>query len=340
MKGEIVLENLNKEYNDNLVVNNISLKITPGEFISLLGPSGSGKTTTLSMIAGFVQPSSGNILIDSRDVTHTSPQQRGLGMVFQNYALFPHMTVFENIAFPLKVRRYGKSEIEEKVRWALQTVQLEQFFDRNPSQLSGGQQQRVALARAIVFEPNVILMDEPLGALDKNLRYRMQTEIKELQQRLNITMIYVTHDQEEALNMSDRIAILNDGKIMQVDSPMTIYEKPNNSFVAKFLGEANLIPEGIVNKQGGNGLIFIRPERAEISVQTKADKNETYNSIKGKVTQISFLGNLIRYEVLVDSNESHFVTVDVNNKSNIEIHKVGEPVLVYWKRSDEETIYE
>jgi ABC-type Fe3+/spermidine/putrescine transport system ATPase subunit len=224
------------------------VSIAPGEFFSLLGPSGSGKTTTLMMVAGFVHPDGGAILLDGQDIAAVPPQKRGFGMVFQNYAIFPHLNVFENIAFPLRARRWPKAMVAERVTWALEMVRLGRFADRYARQLSGGQQQRVALARAIVFHPSVVLMDEPLGALDKNLRYEMQVEIKEIQQRLGMTVLYVTHDQEEAMSMSDRIAIMNRGRIDQVGPPGVVYEQPVNPFVGRFLGEANLI-EGTMTRR-------------------------------------------------------------------------------------------
>ena len=217
--GSVVLDRVTKRYGQETVVAEVSLTIAPGEFFTLLGPSGSGKTTTLSMLAGFVLADGGRVLLDGRDVTRAPPRERGLGMVFQNYAIFPHLDVFENVAFPLRVRRAPKPEVERRVAEALATVKLTGFERRYGRQLSGGQQQRVALARAIVAHPRVVLMDEPLGALDKNLRYHMQVEIKEIQRRLGMTVVYVTHDQEEALTMSDRIAILDRGRIAQMGPP-------------------------------------------------------------------------------------------------------------------------
>src|SRR5215472_8264802 len=285
-RGAIELRGLTKRYGEETVVDAIAVSIAPGEFFSLLGPSGSGKTTTLMMVAGFVRPDGGVILLDGEDIAEVPPQKRGFGMVFQNYAIFPHLSVFENIAFPLRARRWANGAVADRVSWALELVRLGRFGDRHAHQLSGGQQQRVALARAIVFHPPVVLMDEPLGALDKNLRFEMQVEIKEIQQRLGMTVIYVTHDQEEAMSMSDRIAILNHGRVHQVGSPGEVYERPADPFVGRFLGEANLL-EGAVTAQGDitrlllpsgeelraphgraceedRGMMFIRPERVEI----------------------------------------------------------------------------
>ena len=221
------------------VVDNLHLDIERGEFLTLLGPSGSGKTTTLMMLAGFEMPTAGEILLEGKPLTRLPPYKRQIGMVFQNYALFPHMTVAENIGFPLSVRRMARDEIAHRVERVLDMVQLTGFGDRRPAQLSGGQQQRIAVARALVFEPKLVLMDEPLGALDKQLREQMQLEIRRLHQRLGVTMVYVTHDQAEALTMSDRIAVFHRGKIQQLDAPEQLYETPVNAFVARFIGENN-----------------------------------------------------------------------------------------------------
>ncbi|MBV9563509.1 MAG: ABC transporter ATP-binding protein [Bradyrhizobium sp.] len=226
---------------EHLVVKNLDLDIRKGEFVTLLGPSGSGKTTTLMMLAGFEVPTQGNIYLAGRPINNLPPHRRDIGMVFQNYALFPHLTVAENIAFPLSVRNIGKSEARERVRTALRMIKLENLAQRRPGQLSGGQQQRVALARALVYNPQLVLMDEPLGALDKRLREQMQFEIKQLHETMGITVVYVTHDQSEALTMSDRIAVFNDGIVQQIDEPDALYERPVNSFVAHFIGENNVL---------------------------------------------------------------------------------------------------
>ncbi len=223
----------------------VTLDVAAGEFIALLGPSGSGKTTLLMTIAGFEMPSEGYVRVDGRDVTHLPPNQRNLGMVFQRYALFPHMNVRDNIGFPLRMRGLGEAERRKRAETALATVGLEGYGDRFPAQLSGGQQQRIALARAIVYEPPVLLMDEPLSALDKNLRERMRLEIKRLQKQLGITVVFVTHDQEEALVMADRIAVLDHGQLVQEGPPQALYDRPANAFVAGFLGETNFLP-GVV----------------------------------------------------------------------------------------------
>jgi ABC-type Fe3+/spermidine/putrescine transport system ATPase subunit len=276
-------------------------------------------------------------------------------MVFQNYAIFPHLNVFENIAFPLRARRWAKAAIAERVTWALDMVRLGRFADRYARQLSGGQQQRVALARAIVFHPPVVLMDEPLGALDKNLRYEMQVEIKEIQQRLGMTVLYVTHDQEEAMSMSDRIAILNRGQIDQVGPPGEVYERPTNPFVGRFLGEANLIagtlaaPPGEVMRlvlpsgqdlcaprsnscSTGPGMLFIRPERVEITPGTGPAADPRINVLAGSVRRCSFLGNILRYAVEVDGIAS--ITVDLQNAIGVMPLAAGTPVTLHWPVAD------
>jgi len=248
--ARLQLIELTKVYGDVVAADRVTLDIAPGEFITLLGPSGSGKTTTLMMVAGFVIPTSGQILVNGEDIAFRPPHKRNIGMVFQNYALFPHMTVAENIAFPLKMRKWPRDRIEQAVREALQLVRLPGFEQRYPRQLSGGQQQRVALARALVFRPPVLLMDEPLGALDKKLREEMQLEIKHIQESLNITTIYVTHDQEEALTMSDRIAVMRDGRIEQIGTPRELYERPASEFVASFIGESNFLMGRLERRDG------------------------------------------------------------------------------------------
>ncbi|TIR16631.1 MAG: ABC transporter ATP-binding protein [Mesorhizobium sp.] len=243
MKGErVAVRNIAKRYGSVTAVEDVSLDVKAGEFLSLLGPSGSGKTTLLMMIAGFELPSAGLIEVGATDVTHVAPNKRNVGMVFQKYALFPHMSVRDNVAFPLRMRKIDRAQIERRVLEALAMVQLDAYGSRAPTQLSGGQQQRVALARALVFEPPVLLMDEPLGALDKKLREQLQIEIKSLQQRLGVTVIYVTHDQEEALTMSDRIAVMDKGQIAQIGSPASLYSEPASPFVAEFIGKMNFLP--------------------------------------------------------------------------------------------------
>lgn len=238
----VSIRDVRKNYEKFVALDGVSLTVAAGEFLTLLGPSGSGKTTLLNIIAGFVRLDQGAIHFGDEDVTLRPVHQRGLGMVFQNYALFPHMSVEENVAFPLKVRKLGRDEIRERVRAVLDLVQLDQLAHRSVAALSGGQRQRVALARAVVFSPKIVLMDEPLSALDKNLREQMQVEIRHLHEAIGATTIYVTHDQREALTMSDRVAVMNNGRILQCDTPAIIYERPHNAFVANFIGETALLP--------------------------------------------------------------------------------------------------
>lgn len=349
-KNMLVLNGLTKTYGDFYAAKNVSLELKEGEFLTLLGPSGSGKTTTLKMVAGLEIPTSGQILVNGQDITFAQPDKRGLGMVFQNYALFPHMTILENIMFPLKMKgNMSKPEMEKLALEYLQLVQLEHTKDRKPNQLSGGQQQRIALARALVFSPPIVLMDEPLGALDKKLRVSMQLEIKRIQQKLNITTIYVTHDQEEALTMSDRIAIMKDGEIAQLDAPKDIYEKPNSAFIADFIGESNFIPVDIVENKNSvmklkmktaEGTILdhvdtlnadttkelqlvIRPEKMSIGRSLGSEKRLT-----GKITDIIYLGNGVKYVVLLDHQVSVKILQQVTDKS--EIYRVGEELEIGW----------
>ena len=315
----IRFDSVSKNYGPVRVVDNLKLDIARGEFVSLLGPSGSGKTTLLMMLAGFEDATEGQILVDGRAVNDLPSYKRDMGVVFQNYALFPHMTVGENIAFPLQMRGIGKAEIAERVARALDMVQLGHLAARKPSQLSGGQQQRVALARALVFEPRVVLMDEPLGALDKQLREQMQLDIRALHNRLGLTIVFVTHDQGEALTMSDRIAVFNKGKIEQIGAPRDIYDEPKTRFVAEFIGETNLL-EGIVDRtSAGDALvrltngeaitvadtqglapgqpvfISIRPERIE--VQDTAIANTGPNAFATRVADSVYQGDHIRLQL-------------------------------------------
>ncbi|MCR0982871.1 ABC transporter ATP-binding protein [Roseomonas populi] len=344
--GSVALEGVTKRYGSETVVADVSVTIAPGEFFTLLGPSGSGKTTTLSMLAGFVVPDEGRVMLSGQDMTRVPPRGRGLGMVFQNYAIFPHLNVAENVAFPLTVKRAPKAEIARRVADAMAMVKLEGFEGRYARQLSGGQQQRVALARAIVAHPPVVLMDEPLGALDKNLRYHMQVEIKEISRRLGMTVIYVTHDQEEALTMSDRIAIMNRGRIAQMGPPREVYEKPDSSFVAAFLGEANLLkarrdgnavagPGGTRIDAGAgalgasDGLLFVRPEKVSIAA---GGADGAPNTLPGQVRHASFLGNIVRYQVEVA--EGATVLCDTANGAGAALHAPGDPVRLSWRAED------
>ncbi|WFS70132.1 ABC transporter ATP-binding protein (plasmid) [Agrobacterium leguminum] len=260
---------VSKSFNSLKVIDDLFLDIDPGEFVSLLGPSGSGKTTLLMMLAGFEMPTEGDIWVDGRQIDRLPPHKRNMGVVFQNYALFPHLTVARNVAFPLEMRGLGRAEIEEKVERALGMVELAGLKERKPSQLSGGQQQRVALARALVFEPRVVLMDEPLGALDKRLREQMQLDIRDLHRRLGLTIVFVTHDQAEALTMSDRVAVFNKGKIEQIGTPQEIYDWPATRFVAQFIGETNLL-EGTVEQSGHDGSLVRLADGRSVQVSGQA----------------------------------------------------------------------
>jgi putative spermidine/putrescine transport system ATP-binding protein len=261
----IRIDQVSKSFGPVQVIKDLSLDIARGEFVSLLGPSGSGKTTLLMLLAGFEQPSAGSIVLDGKRIDQLPPHRREMGVVFQNYALFPHMSVADNVAFPLKMRAMGRGETEAKVKRALDMVQLSALRERRPAQLSGGQQQRVALARALVFEPAVVLMDEPLGALDKQLREQMQLDIRALHKRLELTVVFVTHDQSEALTMSDRIAVFNQGIIEQIGSPREIYDHPRTRFVAEFIGETNLL-EGTVRGHEADGTTIELGSRAQLTV--------------------------------------------------------------------------
>ncbi|MBW1659891.1 MAG: ABC transporter ATP-binding protein [Deltaproteobacteria bacterium] len=320
MSGSVVLKGLVKTYPGVVAVDHLSMDIREGEFMTFLGASGSGKTTTLSMIAGLTLPTSGEILLNGQDVTFIPPHKRNIGMVFQNYALFPHMTVYENIAFPLKMHKVSKEEIAKRVTQALHMVQLPQHGDRYPSQLSGGQQQRIALARALSFEPGLILMDEPLGALDKKLRQHMQIEIKHIQEDLGFTTIYVTHDQEEALTMSDRIAVLRDGKLEQLGTPEELYEEPKTLYVADFIGESNIFKADVLEVgeerlklqlPGGQSFYALRcsetVEGPEVSVAIRPEKfrvlsasetvSEEYNVFEGIIKEVIYFGESSKYSV-------------------------------------------
>ena len=334
-----------------LVVKDLNLDVPKGEFLTMLGPSGSGKTTVLMMLAGFETPTSGEIYLDGEPISSIPPNKRGIGMVFQNYALFPHMTVNENLAFPLEVRKLPKSEINDKVANALSMVELQDFGNRMPLQLSGGQQQRVALARSLVFEPRLILMDEPLGALDKNLREQMQYEIKHIHESIGVTVVYVTHDQGEALTMSNRIAVFNDGKVQQLSSPSVLYEEPVNSFVAEFIGENNTFAGEVIDVEkdkckvkltsgteifanpiavktkGEKTTMSLRPERAIIDPKNKMDNNH-----KGKIEEVIYHGDHTRVRLNLLDNKNFILKVP-NSSARMDI-KLGNEITVGWDSHD------
>ena len=320
--------------------------------MTFLGPSGSGKTTTLMMLAGFEHPTSGSILLRGVEADRIPPQKRNIGMVFQNYALFPHMSVGENIGYPLRVRGVSKTEIAEKVRSVLDTVRLPDIADRKPAQLSGGQQQRVALARALVFNPTIVLMDEPLGALDKRLREEMQIEIRALQRRLGLTVVYVTHDQSEALTMSDRVAVFDHGKITQLASPSGIYEQPENAFVAGFVGDTNFL-EGVGIEEGQDAwriqldcgpvitigaderltegvrlTVAVRPERVRIL----PSPTEQPASIPAKIVEVVYLGDQLRVDLEMQGGKVIYAKIPNIRESDKYI--VGKSVSVSWERDD------
>ena len=344
MEYMVQLENLTKKFDEAYAVDDINLEVRTGEFLTLLGPSGCGKTTTLRMIAGFEKPTSGIVRINGKEVNEVEPYKREVNTVFQSYALFPHMTVFDNIAFGLKMKKVNKDEIKERVHRVLELVQLRDYGNRKPKQLSGGQQQRIAIARAIVNNPKVLLLDEPLGALDLKLRKQMQLELQRLQESLGITFIYVTHDQEEALTMSDRIVVMNAGKIEQIGTPREIYESPKTKFVASFIGETNII-EGVVKEVKGNhalidydGEQIVIPVKGQLTVNNKIrmsirpenievfnEKNETQYSflLEGRVKERIYIGTHTRLVFSLPNgkeivlNQPNEKLQDIQDQSNI-----------------------
>ncbi|MBI3739666.1 MAG: ABC transporter ATP-binding protein [Chloroflexi bacterium] len=314
-------------------VDDVSLQIRDGEFFSLLGPSGSGKTTSLRMIAGFDRPTSGQILLYGHDVSNLPPYERDVNTVFQDYALFPHMTVGENIAYGLMIKKVVKPEREKRVDEILDLVRLSGFGERKPSQLSGGQRQRVALARALINHPKVLLLDEPLGALDLKLRQQMQVELKAIQQRVGITFIFVTHDQEEALTMSDRIAVFNQGKIEQVGSPAEVYEHPSTPFVAGFVGTSNLVDGETARRITGSDSRFsIRPEKIHLAAPTANVDGDMF-FVDGKVRDVIYLGLYTRYLVELNGG-GDLVVVEQNLKTtSMDVMKArGQAVRLLWKK--------
>ena len=352
-KSGVYLESLTKKFGNVVAVDNTSLHVSEGEFLTLLGPSGSGKTTTLMLIAGFQTPTAGQIHIRGKNILSVPPYNRNIGMVFQNYALFPHMTVFGNIAFPLKMRKHPKNEIKKRVEKVLETVKLPEFEKRYPKQLSGGQQQRVALARALVYDPPLLLMDEPLGALDKKLREYMQIEIRNLQRELKITSLYVTHDQQEALTMSDRIAVFDQGQIQQIGTPDELYEKPINRFVADFIGESNIIEGYIAHLNdhsaaittAANEVLIPCPRLPDLSLNQKIQlvirpekikfiesSNVLPVALKGVVEEQIYIGEIIRYRIRISKEQ----LLDLNQQISygVTAFDKGDHVLLGWGLED------
>lgn len=349
----VTFSNIDKTYDgETFVTRNLNFTIEEGEFLSLLGPSGSGKTTTLMMLAGFEVPSSGSILLGKSRLNEAPPHRRNIGMVFQNYALFPNMTVAQNIAFPLSVRNVPKSEQRGRVERALAMIELAHLAERRPAQLSGGQQQRVALARALVFEPKLVLMDEPLGALDKNLRETMQYEIKHLHEKLGVTIVYVTHDQSEALTMSDRVAVFHHGRIQQMAAPRDLYEDPANAFVANFIGENNglagrvtaydggyatlaLTPEISIRGRAGDGIalgdsavLALRPE----NISFDGDASGRDNRLTGEVDEVIYCGDHWRLHLTAAGREGFIIKVP--NRTAMAVPVPGRVATISWGRDD------
>lgn len=341
--GESVeIRSASKSYGAVRALDDVSLSVAPREFVSLLGPSGSGKTTLLGLLGGFIQPSSGSIHFGDRDVTFLPPHKRGIGVVFQNYALFPHMSVGENVAFPLRARRLPKASWPEKVRAALAMVGLAGYEARGVAQLSGGQRQRVALARAMIFEPRLILMDEPLSALDKQLRESMQIELRELHKRIGATIIYVTHDQREALTMSDRVAILKDGRLVQIDRPERLHDHPADSFVASFIGEASLLPVHRVDSSsvalgpailhsaravpdGGALMLAVHSEKLLID---DGSSDGACNRLTGTVTDVVYQGESLRVFIALPDGTALSLRQPSHHEAYRRIPPPGEPITV------------
>jgi putative spermidine/putrescine transport system ATP-binding protein len=333
-------------------VRSLNLDVRTGEFLTLLGPSGSGKTTTLTMLAGFEQPTSGRIFVGGDDVTSVPVDKRGIGMVFQNYALFPNMSVAQNIAFPLTVRRRPRAEIEQKVARALAMVRLEGLADRRPQQLSGGQQQRVAVARALVFEPRLVLLDEPLGALDRQLREQMQYELKQLHRRLGVTMVYVTHDQVEAMTMSDRVAVFSTGQLRQIDEPRRLYEEPDSLFVAQFLGESNALAATVTQRDGARCTVrvstgatveatavdpcspgddvdlVLRPEKVAVGATVQACANRCV----ARIVEATFLGDQLRIRLAAFDRDDFIIKLP-NAAGQIAL-ATGSAIEIGWRAED------
>ncbi len=350
-KPIIELKNISKSFNSESILSNFNFTLYENKFITILGPSGSGKTTIIKLIAGFESVDTGEIILNNIKVNNIPPNKREVNTVFQNYSLFPHMTVYENIAFGLRMKKKNKDYIEQAVTEVLKMIKMENFASRKPDQLSGGQQQRVAVARAIVNKPLILLLDEPLSALDEKLRKEMQVELKSIQQDLGITFILVTHDQEEALSISDTVIVLNNGKIEQIGSPKEIYEHPVNSFVASFVGELNILDAKIktINQnqltivveeiytyqiQNKNNFVvqdkiklLIRPEKLRLAL---SKEKSTSNNLKGQIIEIRYRGSLLDYIILINNTKKLTVTMLQNKDANIFNYNIGMDVFVEW----------
>jgi len=334
------LTDISKKFGGTVAVKNFNLNIDKGEFVSFLGPSGCGKTTTLRMIAGFELPTTGNVILDGEDITYQSPNQRNVGMVFQSYALFPNLTVAQNIGFGLKVKKTPNKEIDQRTDEMLNLIHLEEYGKRYPYQLSGGQQQRIALARAIAIRPRVLLLDEPLSALDAKIRVELRLEIRRIQQQLGITTVYVTHDQEEALSLSDRVVVMSQGLIEQVGTPLDIYNFPTSEFVAAFVGQLNMLPVRIDpdnnekcwvadqsvlvrarldRSQSENGRLAIRPEELNIGY------TEKYNNLQGVVENLIFLGAIVRIHIKIGDSK---LSMDIFNERDNVLPRIGDKIIV------------
>ena len=354
---DVYLKNVTVRYGDVIAVSDLTLEVLKGEFLALLGPSGCGKTTTLRMIAGLVYPDQGEIYISEKNVNDIPIEKRNIGMVFQNYALWPHLNVFENVAFGLEMAKVNKNEVQDRVQKALSLLKLGGFEKRYPHELSGGQQQRVALARAIVINPTVLLLDEPLGALDKKLREEMQIELKQLQGKLGITTIFVTHDQEEALSLADRIVVMHQGVVQQLGTPDEVYEKPQNKFVANFIGLSNFLPGKLIRRDentatceighgtlvcvhsrgsGGEGSLVelaVRPEKMQILGREESEAFFPKNVILGTVASKVYTGTIVNYYIRLKAGGQVVVTLqNVGNAKHSFI--VGDPVAVCWSPED------
>jgi len=339
----VSIRNLSKGYGAIRALDDVCLDVAKGEFFSILGPSGSGKTTLLNIIAGFITPDSGSLCIAGTDVTLLAPHRREIGVVFQNYALFPHMSVRENIAYPLKARKFPAARMAEKIEWALEVVQLSGYGERRISQLSGGQKQRVALARALVFEPNLILLDEPLSALDKRLRETMQIELRELHRRIGCTMIYVTHDQKEALTMSDRLAVMDEGRIVQIGPPRSIYDQPVSVFVADFVGESTLLPVQRDKKNSvllgkhvistgapvpSEGDLFLALHSERIVPEVAGQTNAGVNVLTVVVKDVVYQGDSLRMLVELGEGQQVVVRQPCHYRNLLRAPKLGETIRI------------